>query len=154
MQVLNHPRTQRKYLALGMFDGSVRIMSLDDPPKEYYCSPYRNTLLGPTFLAVHEFPSVTCVISINGSGVMSILDVEKKDLLCEKRILLNRVSVREKISQYMSETSNNLGSVRASMWKSVNVLSKEKDLVCITVGNEWSLMSLKELREWCSNQTK
>ena len=87
--------------------------------------------------------------------------MDKKEQLYEVRVLLNRVSVKENLSEYLSLgaithqiNTSNVGALRNSMMRNIHILGASKTTLAVTIGNEWALLSLAKMREFIIRNSK
>ncbi|EPZ37082.1 hypothetical protein O9G_004330 [Rozella allomycis CSF55] len=142
----NQEQYRRKNMALGCEDGTIRIINLDDPQNESFSTDYTASSCGPTYLSSMVVKKTTLVISINGNGLMQITAPEKRMVLYDINTLLNRQSIAD-------QESEEKGSKRRSLHKSIHILSLKPPTIAVTVGNEWSIVSLEKLQEWLKNSS-
>jgi hypothetical protein len=54
-------------------DGTLRLICLDTPDRETFCTRFTNTLLGPAYQAVVDLQEATLVVGINGNGIQRLV---------------------------------------------------------------------------------
>jgi hypothetical protein len=98
--------------------------------------------------------------------MLTVINVDAREVIFDIRVMLNRISTRDfpaeqqkdskrSSANILSINSNNYntGLLRAAMPKNITVINPTTGLLTLSIGNEWSFVSFRDLKNWIKSNT-